>query len=149
MWLKIKRAPKNRTLKLSYSSADWPRFLRSKCGRSLFTKRGNLSSLFLDVYYSLRGDTLRSYNYEGIWSINFEFWEFFTCRKIFGFNQPFLLTGIFDRSSNIFFLALFPICFEIFTCKRKREYPDTFFMALTTKTFQQIKWVKNKHRFEF
>ena len=45
----------------------------------------------------------------------------------------FLLTGIFDRSSNICFLALFPICFQIFDCKRKRENPDTFFRALTTK----------------
>ena len=63
--------------------------------------------------------------------------------------KPFLLTGIFDRSSNICFLALFPICFQIFDCKRKRENPDTFLELWLPKTLEQIKLVKNKYRFEF
>ena len=54
---------------LSYPSADCPKFLRSICGRSLFTTRGIFNVLFLDLYFSLRGDTLRSYNSVGICSM--------------------------------------------------------------------------------
>ena len=52
--------------KLSYPSADWPSFLRSIFGQSLFMKCGIFNCLFLILYFLRRRDTLRSNNSEGV-----------------------------------------------------------------------------------
>ena len=66
--------------KLSYPSADWPSFLRSIFGQSLFMKCGIFNCLFLILYFLRRRDTLRSNNSEGV--------NFFFCGGGGGFDFP-------------------------------------------------------------
>ena len=51
---------------LSYPSPDWPGFLRSILGQSLFTKRGIFQLPFSHLIFSAQREHFRSNNSKGV-----------------------------------------------------------------------------------